>query len=747
MSALGLGELLVSVRSDTSHLVKGFKRAESTVSKSARTMTTVIKTLTAAYIGLNAIDLAKSLGKQADEMTNVESKLKLVTKSTEELVNAQSKLFKIAQETRTSYTGTVDLYSNLASSLNEMNKSQKEVLRTTETVNKAIAISGGTTQQAAAAVQQLGQAFASGKLAGDELKSILENSKGLAKAIAEGMSVPIGALKELGAEGKITSEVLFDALTKSADTVDEKFLKFAVTIGGAKTQLENSTLKIIGMFDEMSGASSFVAESIGNISKSIDGMTPENIEETARQVKVVAVTIGVLTVGMKGYTTVTALATAANALYGGSFGSVNRAIILTTASTKALSLATKALPYVVIATAIYTIADAWIGADDAAKKYQDTVDKNSKGFTGQGILADYKYESEIKNLVSAFDTMEAREKAYYATKGTNAEEYYKDLYDKSVLAYREIESVALESSAKIFATIPGVSKDAGDGSVEETGELSKEELDEKLNPMDEANAHIEAYYARQDAENQLTANYVENLIARSEALSESFLTEEELFAAKIEADATLAEELFAAKITNEEERNAMMLEIAKRYEDSLTGLSIQGMSAREKFSSKSSTDQTKQVLGDMANLTSGMATQNKAMFNINKAAALANAAISLPASVMKTFEAYPAPYSFIMGGLAAAAGAAQIATIASSSFGGGGGGSTSVPTSSGGLSTTLGTVPSDIGGGVDTEIATVKEVTISMPDSSMMSTDSVRELIERIQEESGDMGLSLVVAS
>ena len=93
--AMTLGDVIVNIRSDTSQLTKGFKRAESTVSKASRTMSNAIKTIAAAYIGLNAIDLVGNLVKQADAMTLINTRLKLATKSTEELVKAQKELFDI----------------------------------------------------------------------------------------------------------------------------------------------------------------------------------------------------------------------------------------------------------------------------------------------------------------------------------------------------------------------------------------------------------------------------------------------------------------------------------------------------------------------------------------------------------------------------------------------------------------------------------------------------------------------------
>jgi len=202
----------------------------------------------------------------SDQFTGIQSKLKLVTSSTNELASAQSELFKIAQTTRQGFAETVDTYSNFALAMGEMGKSQKDILRTVETINKAIAISGGTTQQAAAATTQLGQAFASGTLRGDELNSILENSKGLAQAIADGMGVPIGQLRTLGSEGKITAEILANALEKSAKSVDDKFSKVGKTVDQSMTMAKNSLLLAVGEMDKATGISKTLAEAISGLS-------------------------------------------------------------------------------------------------------------------------------------------------------------------------------------------------------------------------------------------------------------------------------------------------------------------------------------------------------------------------------------------------------------------------------------------------------------------------------------------------
>ena len=228
--ANSLGSLVIDIKSDTTQLIQGFNRAEQAVSKTTKQMSYAVKGLIGAFVGLNTLDIARNFTKQLDLITSANNKLKLVTKTTEEYTNAQKELFRVAQITSSGYSESVSLYSKLSDSMSKMGKSQSDIIRTVETVNKAIAISGSTAEEANSAILQLGQAFGSGKLQGDELKSISENAQGLAKAIAEGMGVAVGDLKQLGADGKITSQILADALAKVSGSVDSNYSKMEKTI-------------------------------------------------------------------------------------------------------------------------------------------------------------------------------------------------------------------------------------------------------------------------------------------------------------------------------------------------------------------------------------------------------------------------------------------------------------------------------------------------------------------------------------
>jgi len=108
----------------------------------------------------------------------------------------------------------------------------------TETVSKSITISGSTAQEAAAGVIQFGQALASSRLSGDELRSVLEQMPRLAQAIAEGMGVGIGQLREMGEAGELSATKVLDALRKAAPEIAKEFDALAPLLLGALVLLK-----------------------------------------------------------------------------------------------------------------------------------------------------------------------------------------------------------------------------------------------------------------------------------------------------------------------------------------------------------------------------------------------------------------------------------------------------------------------------------------------------------------------------
>lgn len=205
----------------------------------------------------------------ADEYKNLQSQIKLTTKTTEEFANASTGVFRIAQNTRQSLEGTTSLYASLQRSTESLGYSQNRLLGVTETINQAITISGTSAAAANAALVQLGQGFASGTLRGEELNSVLEQAPRLAKAIADGMGVTIGQLRQLGQDGKITADTVFKALEGQSAAIKREFGQMALTVGSSMIVLRNAAVRFVGEFDAATGATDKLAKGISSLA---DGM-------------------------------------------------------------------------------------------------------------------------------------------------------------------------------------------------------------------------------------------------------------------------------------------------------------------------------------------------------------------------------------------------------------------------------------------------------------------------------------------
>lgn len=222
----------------------------------------------ASAIGL-AFGVREVLG-AADAYTNAANRLALVAGSAEQAAAAQRALFTIAQDTRTAYAGTVDVFGRFAQATAALGVSQSRVLAVTEAVNQTLAISGTSAQSASAALVQLGQGLGAGVLRGEELNSVFEQTPRLARAIADGLGVSLAQLRELGAEGQLTSDRVFGALEGQAGRIADEFSRLAPTIGQSFTQLGNAATRFVGQTSQASGAGRVLAQSIGGAAANFD---------------------------------------------------------------------------------------------------------------------------------------------------------------------------------------------------------------------------------------------------------------------------------------------------------------------------------------------------------------------------------------------------------------------------------------------------------------------------------------------
>lgn len=220
----------------------------------------------------------------AEAYTSLTSRMLLVTEGAGQLAAAQKAVFSIAQSSYQPLTATAELYQRIATNQKELKLSGEGVAGIVGTISKTMAISGANAASANAALIQLGQAFASGVLRGEELNSVMEQAPALSQAIAAGMGRTVGELRTLGQAGLLTADSVVKALQSQQKAVDDLFNKTAVTIGNSLTALQNSFVQFVGKLDQASGVSASISSNIVEVSRSLDTLT-SNSSVAARTIE------------------------------------------------------------------------------------------------------------------------------------------------------------------------------------------------------------------------------------------------------------------------------------------------------------------------------------------------------------------------------------------------------------------------------------------------------------------------------
>jgi tape measure domain-containing protein len=204
----------------------------------------------------------------SDEYTKFTAQLRLATQSQGEYQAALEGVRRIAHDTQAELSSVGVLYARISNGTRELGLAQKQVADITEVVNLALKVSGATTEEAASAQLQLSQSFASGTLRGEEFNAVNEAAPRLMKALADGIGVPVGALKQMATEGKITSEVMAAVLPKSLEQLRQEAQQVQ-TIGGAFTNLKNQVLEYTATTAQANGTVAVLSGGINLLSDNL----------------------------------------------------------------------------------------------------------------------------------------------------------------------------------------------------------------------------------------------------------------------------------------------------------------------------------------------------------------------------------------------------------------------------------------------------------------------------------------------
>ena len=205
----------------------------------------------------------------ADSWTTVNNRLRQATKTADEFNIAQRGVVEIAQRASVGIEGVATAYSRLAQATSELDLSQERLLDLTNKLTLALKAGGATADETSSVMIQLAQGLGSGALQGDELRSILEASIPITKALAKEFNVTTGELKTLGSEGKITADRVVNAI----ESMDESALTFTKTFSDGLTNVSNALTVYVGGVDESLGATKFLGESLQTIAQNVGLIT------------------------------------------------------------------------------------------------------------------------------------------------------------------------------------------------------------------------------------------------------------------------------------------------------------------------------------------------------------------------------------------------------------------------------------------------------------------------------------------
>lgn len=246
------------------------KRNIEGVGQSAKATGGALQLLKRALAALAAADLVRRLIGIADAFTNIQNRLRIVTEGTQELAFVTDELFNISKRTRSDFEATAIVYQKVALASGELGLTTKDTLKFVESLNQAVVLSGADAQTAKAGLRQLAQGIGAGALRGDELISVLENLPEVANIIARELGVGIGKLRELGKEGKISSDIIIQAFQNQRKEIEGNYQKTVITIGQAFTLLQNNIVRFVGELTTSTGASRSFAAAVQFVANNLE---------------------------------------------------------------------------------------------------------------------------------------------------------------------------------------------------------------------------------------------------------------------------------------------------------------------------------------------------------------------------------------------------------------------------------------------------------------------------------------------
>ena len=211
-----------------------------------------------AGLGVAYYSLSKPLAEAQDRLALLDARMRNALGSQVAATQTMDALYQATQKTGLGFRETADSFLRVARNSETLGATRVEIQQLSDTVAKLGAVSGASRGEIGSGMLQLSQALASGKLNGDELRSIMENMPALAKAISEGLGVSVGQLRAMGAAGELSSRSVFEAILKASKKANEEFARLPDTVERANQRSADAYDRFLAVLGQKWNSSGFV---------------------------------------------------------------------------------------------------------------------------------------------------------------------------------------------------------------------------------------------------------------------------------------------------------------------------------------------------------------------------------------------------------------------------------------------------------------------------------------------------------
>ncbi len=221
--------------------------------------------LTKKLMGMASVYASIHGGKEllniSDTMSQNTARLNLMNDGLQSTEALSDKIFVAAERSRGSFLNMTETVAGLGQRAGDAFSSNDETIAFAENLNKQFVIAGASQQEIASATLQLTQGLGAGALRGEELNAVFEAAPNIIQTIADYLDVPIGSIKEMAANGEITSEIVKNSMLAATDEINEQFNSMPFTFSQIFTSFQNKALKaftpVFKKLEEMANSEQF----------------------------------------------------------------------------------------------------------------------------------------------------------------------------------------------------------------------------------------------------------------------------------------------------------------------------------------------------------------------------------------------------------------------------------------------------------------------------------------------------------